>query len=121
MAHPLAPQPDGSVKRVFSSHDLISVHHARNLLEVAGIPAVVRNELLSSAMGELPPVECQAELWVIDAGDAARAEQILREGRLPQSPQGPNWHCTGCGESLEAQFTQCWRCGAPRDAGHLRR
>ncbi|MDX1373954.1 MAG: DUF2007 domain-containing protein [Burkholderiales bacterium] len=109
------------MKRVFSSHDLISVHHARNLLEAAGIPAVVRNELLSSAMGELPPVECQAELWVIDAGDAARAEQILREGRLPQAPHGPGWRCQACGEALEAQFTQCWRCGAARGADAIRR
>ncbi|HSH07076.1 MAG TPA: DUF2007 domain-containing protein [Burkholderiales bacterium] len=104
------------MKRVFSSHDLIGVHHARNLLDAAGIPAVVRNELLSSAMGELPPVECQAELWVIDPRDAARAEQILREGRLPQAPQGPGWRCARCGEALEAQFTQCWRCGATRKA-----
>lgn len=104
------------MKRIFSSHDLISVHHARNLLDAAGIRAVVRNELLSSAMGELPPVECQAELWIVDAGDAARAEGILREARGPQTAQGPGWRCTGCGEALEAQFTQCWRCGATRGA-----
>jgi hypothetical protein len=108
------------VKRLLSSHDLISVHHARNLLDAAGIAAVVHNELLSSAMGELPPVECQAELWVLDDADAARAERILREGRLPQAADGPSWRCAGCGETLEAQFTQCWRCGATRGADALR-
>jgi hypothetical protein len=105
------------MKRVFSSHDLIAVHHARNLLDAAGIRAVVRNELLSSAMGELPPVECQAELWVVDPAAAARAEQILRDGRLP-APQGvpaaTRWRCLACGEPADAQFTQCWRCGATR-------
>jgi len=99
------------VKRLYSSHDLIAVHHARNLLDAAGIPAVVRNEILSSAMGELPPVECQAELWVLDDAQAARAERILREGRPPQAADGRDWRCAGCGEKLEAQFTQCWRCG----------
>jgi len=108
------------VKRLFSSHDLISVHHARNLLDAAGIGAVVRNELLSSAMGELPPAECQAELWVLDDAEAAHAERILREGRLPQAADGSSWRCTGCGEALEAQFTQCWRCGATRGADALR-
>jgi hypothetical protein len=106
------------MKRVFSSHDLIAVHHARNLLDAAGIRAVVRNELLSSAMGELPPVECQAELWVVDPANATGAEQILRDGRLPPAPGAPaatRWHCPGCGEPAEAQFTQCWRCGATRD------
>lgn len=104
------------MKRIFSSHDLISVHHARNLLEAAGIAAVVRNELLSSAMGELPPAECQAELWVLDDGETERAEQILREGRLPQAAEGASWRCTRCGEMLEGQFTQCWRCGTTRSA-----
>jgi hypothetical protein len=104
------------VKRIYSSHDLIGVHHARNLLDAAGIPAVVRNDLLSSAMGELPPVECQAEVWVLDDAQLEHAERILREGHLPLALEMESWRCTGCGETLEAQFTQCWRCGATRAA-----
>jgi len=99
------------VQRVYSSFDLVAAHHARNLLEAEGIRAEVRNERLSSAMGELPPAECQAEVWVLDAGDAARAEQLLREGRRVS---GPAWSCAGCDERIEPQFTQCWRCGAMR-------
>ena len=97
------------MKRVFSSFNLQIVHHAKNLLAAEGIRAVVRNEILSSAMGELPPAECQAELWVLDDLDQARAEKLL----LSQAPAGPDWTC-GCGETLGAQFTQCWRCGAYR-------
>jgi hypothetical protein len=104
------------MKRIYSSHDLIGVHHARNLLDAAGIPAVVRNDLLSSAMGELPPVECQAEVWVLDDAQAEHAERILREGRLPAGQETGSWRCSACGEALEAQFTQCWRCGATRAA-----
>jgi len=104
------------MKRIYSSHDLIGVHHARNLLDAAGIRAIVRNELLSSAMGELPPAECLAELWVLDDAEAARAEAILREGRLPQTPGATLWRCAVCGETMEAQFTQCWHCGATRGA-----
>jgi hypothetical protein len=96
------------VKRVFSSFNLQIVHHAKNLLAAEGIRAVVRNEILSSAMGELPPAECQAELWV-SASDAQRAEEIL----LRKDSPGPGWVC-GCGESLGGQFTQCWSCGAYR-------
>jgi len=87
------------------------VHHARNVLESAGIRAVVRNEYLSSAMGELPPAECQPQLWVLDDADAARAELLLTE-----EPVGSEWECA-CGESLGAQFTQCWSCGRARGAG----
>jgi hypothetical protein len=101
------------VPRVYSSYDLVAAHHARNLLEAEGIRAEVRNERLSSAMGELPPAECQAEVWVLEAGDAARAERLLREG---VRASGPPWSCAGCGERIEPQFTQCWRCGATRRA-----
>jgi hypothetical protein len=97
------------VKRVYSSFNRVAVHHARNVLDAAGIRAIVRNEYLASAMGELPPAECQTELWVLDDADAARAEGVL--GGNPAS--GPDWTCR-CGETLGAQFTQCWRCGAYR-------
>ena len=97
------------MKRVYSSFNLAAVHHARNLLEAEGIQAVVRNEMLSSAMGELPPAECQAEVWVRKV-DAQRAEEILQ-----RKASGPEWTCQSCGEVLGPQFTQCWRCGTYRD------
>jgi Putative prokaryotic signal transducing protein len=97
------------LKRVFSSYNQTAVYHARNLLESAGIEVLVKNAILSSAMGELPPAECQAELWVLNDSDTRRAEEILAMQAIP----GPDWTCS-CGEKLGAQFTQCWRCGAHR-------
>jgi hypothetical protein len=97
------------VKRVFSSFNLQIVHHARNLLAAQGIRAVVKNEILSSAMGELPPAECQAELWIENESDFEEAQAILHH----RDHDGPDWTC-GCGERLGAQFTQCWSCGAYR-------
>jgi hypothetical protein len=95
------------LKRVFSSYNLQLVHHARNLLAVAGIRAEVKNQILSSAMGELPPAECEAQVWV-EEPDAALAEQILAK-----TESGPDWTC-GCGETLAAPFSHCWNCGAER-------
>ena len=77
------------------------------MLEAGGIGVQVRNEMLSSAMGELPPAECQAELWVSEE-DAARAQALLNA-----TVAGPDWTCA-CGETLGAQFTQCWSCGRSR-------
>jgi hypothetical protein len=98
------------LKRVFSSFNRIAVHHAKNLLAAEGIAAQVRNEFLSSAMGELPPAECQAEVWVLNDEDAARAYGVLRR----PAPSGPDWRCGGCSEVSGPQFTQCWKCGALR-------
>jgi hypothetical protein len=99
------------LKRVYSSFNLAAVHHAKNVLATAGIRAVVRNEFLSSAMGDLPPAECQAELWLLDPRDAARAEELL----FRPPPLGEEWACR-CGERLGGQFTQCWKCGAYRES-----
>ena len=98
------------MKRVFSSHNLVLAHHARNLLEAEGIETEVRNQMLSSAMGELPPAECQAEVWVRNDADEARAVAVLRR----PAPSGPDWSCEGCDERSGPQFTQCWKCGALR-------
>jgi hypothetical protein len=97
------------VKRVFGSYNQQLVHHAKNLVEAAGIRVLVRNQYLSSAMGELPPAECEAQVWVLEERDFEKARQILDS----QPPAGPDWTCS-CGETLGAQFSQCWRCGAWR-------
>jgi hypothetical protein len=97
------------LKRVFSSYNQTAVYHARNLLETEGIGTLVKNAILSSAMGELPPAECQAELWVVKDSDVKRAQELLS----PVPVAGPDWICS-CGEALAPQFTQCWRCGAYR-------
>jgi putative signal transducing protein len=97
------------MRRVYSSFNLQAAHHAKNVLQNEGIRATVRNEHLASAMGELPPAECQFEVWVLRDEDRARAEALLR-----QEPQGHGavWRCPRCGEVSEPQFTQCWKCGA---------
>jgi hypothetical protein len=100
------------LKRIYSSHNLAAVHHARNLLEAEGIRAVVKNEFLSSAMGDLPPAECQAEVWVLRELDLERARRIL----FNRESAGDRWNCAACGETAEPQFTQCWRCGTYRAA-----
>ena len=101
------------MKRVYSSYNRAAAHHARNLLEADGIRAVVRNEFLSSAMGELPPAECQIEVWVLRDEDAAHADRVIHSSF---SASGPAWKCQAYGETSEGQFTQCWRCGAYRAA-----
>lgn len=103
------------MKRVFSSLNLAEVHHARNLLEAEGIRAFVRNEYLSGAMGEVPFDQCQSELWIAADHDSTRAERVLRDCLLWGCARGAIWQCA-CGEIIEAQFTQCWRCGSEKSS-----
>ena len=100
--------------RIFASLNLVDVHHARNLLESAGIRTVIRNELLASAIGQLPFTECQPEVWLLNPADLERARSLLADGPLAPTEKSNVWQC-GCGEIQEAQFTQCWACARERE------
>jgi hypothetical protein len=101
------------VRVVFSSLNLVELHHLKNLLESAGIRCRIERELLARLAGEIPFPECAARLVVDRPEDEAAAEEIVRDFGRPRRPGAP-WTCAGCGERLEGQFTACWRCGASR-------
>jgi hypothetical protein len=97
------------MKRVFRAATLLQVAHARNVLVTAGIHCELRNQYLAGALGDLPMMETWPQLYV-DDGDERFALSAL--ARAASAPSGSDWICSGCGEELEPQFTQCWRCGA---------
>jgi len=99
------------MKKAYASLNRLHAHHARNLLEAGGVRTTLLNENVAGAMGDVPFLNCEVEVWVED-WSAARAAEILRDA-LDAPATGPAWRCA-CGESLEAQFAQCWNCGASR-------
>jgi hypothetical protein len=103
-----------SMKNVYSSPHLFLVNHYRNIVESYGIACVVKNYFLSGAAGELPPTEVWPILCVEDERDYDRAKQIVDEELNRLDNAGEHWVCQNCGESIEAQFTDCWKCGSPR-------
>jgi hypothetical protein len=100
------------VKRVYRAASLLQVAHARNVLITAGIHCELRNQYLAGAMGDLPMMETWPQLYVED-GDERFALSVLQ--RAAATTAGAPWVCIGCGEKLEPQFTQCWRCGLVSD------
>lgn len=59
--------------------DPVTADIAAGTLKASGIDCEVRNTLLWSAAGELPPDICAPEIWLTDARDMARARAILKE------------------------------------------
>jgi hypothetical protein len=102
------------LKTIYSSLNLVEIHHLKNLLQSAGIRCRIRNEDLVRLAGEVPFPECSLRLVVDREEDAREAEALLREFLRPQRPSGETWRCSSCGEALEAQFTACWKCGEAR-------
>jgi hypothetical protein len=104
------------MKKIYSSPHLYVVHHLKDVLESNGIDCIIQNENLAAAAGELPPSECWAELWVLDDAKYQTAREILTRilSEQKESERKEPWRCPRCGEELEGQFTECWRCGKSR-------
>jgi hypothetical protein len=77
-------------------------------LTTEGIKASVQRQYLGSIAGELPPDQCQPEVWITHPEQEKAARELLRH--LQQVPQR-QWVCV-CGEAIEGGFEQCWSCGA---------
>jgi hypothetical protein len=105
------------VKRIYSAQNTLMVDHLKHVLDAEGIGSVVRNRLLSSAAGRLPPTECWTELWILDDAQLPAARRILQRAfEEDDTGHGETWDCPRCGEELEPQFEACWKCCTLRAA-----
>ena len=101
------------MKRVYAGTDPVRCGWLASVLEDAGIKCLLRNQYLGGGIGELPLNEAWPEIWVVDAADYGAARSMIDDA-LAGEPAGEAWTCVNCGEPIEAQFGQCWRCGSER-------
>jgi hypothetical protein len=105
------------VKKIYSSQSLMMVTFVKDVLKSHRIRCMVKNELLAGGAGELPPIECWPELWIIDDHQYEWARGLVRTTLDAGDHDRQSWQCRYCGELLEGQFAQCWRCGQIRNNG----
>jgi hypothetical protein len=105
------------MKHLFTATNVIdgaNIEMLKGLLDEAHIPCMIRNEYLSSAMGELPFAECSPELWIMNDEDYPRAKEMVETWRNSGMEIPEPWVCPDCSETMEGQFTSCWQCGRER-------
>jgi hypothetical protein len=103
-----------AMKYLFTARPMIDGTTSETLkgfLDEANIPSMIRNEHLSIALGEIPPTECSPELWILNDADYPQAKEIVDRWQASKVENQRPWICSQCGESIEGQFTSCWRCG----------
>jgi hypothetical protein len=100
--------------RLYQARDRIEAQFIVDLLEGHRIPAAILGDYLSGAAGGLP-LDISPTVCLLDEADLARARTIL-DGFLSGATGGSPWLCPSCGESVDAGFDLCWRCGRPRPA-----
>lgn len=102
------------MRKIHTAESLIQIAHLRNVLQAAGISCQIRNDRLMGIVGEIPFVDCWPELWVDNESDILRARGLI-DLELKSPPSASNWTCPSCGETLEGQFSECWRCAPVHD------
>jgi hypothetical protein len=106
------------MKRVYSALDLPTAHFVLSLLEEEDIPARVFGEDISALRGAVPfSAATQPGIWVLDDENYERAREIVtsfENSASSEASPGIPWTCPDCGETSDAQFTQCWKCGKNR-------
>jgi len=96
--------------RVYAAADPADAQLACDLLLDHGVRAVVQGLALWGVRGEIPATPATApSVWVNDE-DAPRAQEILSRRRPAHDAPPPPWVCPDCGEEIEGQFSECWRC-----------
>ncbi len=100
------------MKKVYSATDSLMIGHIKNVLETHGMDCVVKNMYLAAAAGEIPPIECWPELWVVDDARYGEAQTVLKGLLAPVEGLKEPWKCAQCGEEVEGQFSECWNCSS---------
>jgi hypothetical protein len=104
------------VIKVFSTHDPIELNLVRSLLEASDIVAHTRGEATRTTGGPHAYVD-PLSIWVAQDADAENAHRIVRDYLAePDTSRGRirGWQCSNCRETMDAQFTHCWNCGAEK-------
>ena len=111
------------MQHVYTARDEMDATFVQGLLRQQGIEAIVQGQALGTAWGTLPlSAESLPTVWVPEA-DVERARPIVEEYRrtdqanaVDAAVEAPRatWTCPNCGEKVEDQFTQCWKCGHTR-------
>lgn len=98
------------MKKLYSTDDRVKAGHIQSILEEQGIRCMIKNQNLAGAIGELPPIECWPEIWIIDDEEFDHAQDLIYLYTSPLIKHTSDWKCT-CGEMIEGQFLSCWNCG----------
>jgi hypothetical protein len=98
------------MKRVHIAPTLLDAQLAADALSSLGIATHIFNANAAGALGEVPFMQAQPEVWVEDDAQEIRAREVLAD--LLNVRPGAEKICPHCGEGNPGNFLSCWQCGA---------
>jgi len=97
------------MKRVLIAPTLLDAQLAVDVLSSLGIVTHIFNANAAGALGEVPFMQAQPEVWVDDDAQETRARETL--AGLRNAPHRDEKACPQCGETNPGNFMSCWQCG----------
>lgn len=97
------------MKRVHIAPTLLDAQLAADALSSLGIATHVLNANAAGALGEVPFMQAQPEVWVDADNQESRAREVL--AGLSNAPLRNEKPCPHCGEMNPGNFLSCWQCG----------
>lgn len=102
--------------KVFVAQHPTEAHLLQGVLESEGIESEVRRETLFGVRGEIPLWEALPEIWVLNDDQAGKARELIQNRSTAANATSESWLCSNCGETVEPQFTACWKCNSEKPA-----
>lgn len=97
------------MKRVHIAPTLLDAQLAADALSSLGIVVHIFNANAAGALGEVPFMQAQPEVWVEDDALESRAREALA-GLQDAGPRDEKI-CPHCSEPNPGNFLSCWHCG----------
>lgn len=97
------------MKRVHIAPTLLDAQLVVDALSSLGIPTHIFNTHAAGALGEVPFMQAQPEVWIDDDAQELRARETL--AYFLNVKPGEEKTCPRCGERNPGNFLSCWQCG----------
>jgi len=97
------------MRRVHIAPTLLDAQLVSDTLSDLGIPNRILNVHAAGALGDLPFLQAQPEVWIEDDAQTERAREALLHMQAVSISDGAP--CPRCGEINPGNFLSCWNCG----------
>ena len=94
--------------RVHIAPTLLDAQLAADALSSLGIVNHILNANAAGALGEVPFMQAQPEVWIEEDAQETRAREAL--AGLHDAPPRDEKTCPHCGEINPGNFLSCWQC-----------
>ena len=100
------------MKKVWTADNQGNAHILKGLLESQGIDAFVQGEQGFARRGVGASMANYPTVWIKNDSQEEAALKTARDFEKDKAsePEGEPWTCKKCGETIEPQFSDCWKC-----------